>query len=412
MKLLVTAGKTSLSTYLFIQDSSQTDGRGLAGLVFNTSGLTAYGLLAGAADAAITLATLAAASSAWATGGFKEVDATNMPGVYRFDIPNAYLTGAFSSVIFFRGAANMVPIVLEIEMTNLDLQDAVRAGLTALPNAAAAAAGGLFTRGTGAGQINQAANGQIDTNIVGWLGTAPATPTTAGVPITDVRGTLRTGTAQAGAAGSITLDAGAIATDNYYVPCQVSIIGGTGVNQGPRLGYAYVGSTKVLSVTPNWVVNPSTDSIFQLEDAAVSVEAWERAIPTALSSGSVVASANVATWLGSAPNALVSGRVDSSVGAMASAVITAAAHAANAITSTAIDATTTAAITAAVKAMVIETAGSYTLGQALSIILSLAAGVTSNSGNTLKTPDGTATRIAATVDASNDRTAMTLTPST
>lgn len=35
---------------------------------------------------------------------------------------------------------------------------------TALPNAAAEAAGGLYTRGTGAGQINQAANGQIDTN--------------------------------------------------------------------------------------------------------------------------------------------------------------------------------------------------------------------------------------------------------
>lgn len=35
-----------------------------------------------------------------------------------------------------------------------------------LPNAAAEASGGLFTRGTGAGQINQAANGQIDANTV------------------------------------------------------------------------------------------------------------------------------------------------------------------------------------------------------------------------------------------------------
>lgn len=47
-----------------------------------------------------------------------------------------------------------------------DLYDAVRLGLTALPNAVAAAAGGLFTRGAGAGQINQAANGQIDVNVV------------------------------------------------------------------------------------------------------------------------------------------------------------------------------------------------------------------------------------------------------
>lgn len=48
----------------------------------------------------------------------------------------------------------------------VDLDDSVRAGLTALPNAAAEASGGLFTRGTGAGQVNQAANGQIDTNTV------------------------------------------------------------------------------------------------------------------------------------------------------------------------------------------------------------------------------------------------------
>jgi len=42
----------------------------------------------------------------------------------------------------------------------------VRLGLTALPNAAAAASGGLFTRGTGAGQINQTNNGRIDVDVV------------------------------------------------------------------------------------------------------------------------------------------------------------------------------------------------------------------------------------------------------
>lgn len=64
----------------------------------------------------------------------------------------------------------------------VDLGDSIRAGLTALPNAAAEAAGGLYTRGTGAGQINQPANGMIDGNVVRWLGTAAATPATAGVP--------------------------------------------------------------------------------------------------------------------------------------------------------------------------------------------------------------------------------------
>lgn len=70
--------------------------------------------------------------------------------------------------------------------TSLDVKayngyDSVRLGLTALPNAAAEAAGGLYTRGTGAGQINQPANGLVDINIMRLLGTAAATPATAGV---------------------------------------------------------------------------------------------------------------------------------------------------------------------------------------------------------------------------------------
>ena len=51
----------------------------------------------------------------------------------------------------------------------VDLDDGVRAGLTALPNAVAEAAGGLYTRGTGAGQIKQTANGQVDVNVAAMV---------------------------------------------------------------------------------------------------------------------------------------------------------------------------------------------------------------------------------------------------
>lgn len=43
---------------------------------------------------------------------------------------------------------------------------------TALPNAAAEAAGGLYTRGTGAGQINQDANGRVNVNVTAYGGSA------------------------------------------------------------------------------------------------------------------------------------------------------------------------------------------------------------------------------------------------
>lgn len=120
---------------------------------------------------------------------------------------------------------------------------------------------------------------------------------------------IRSNTAQAGAAGTITLDSSASATDDLYNDCVILITGGTGVGQA-RLISDYVGSTKVASVAPNWATNPSSDSTFAILPGA---------------------RADLALWLGSAPNALSSGRVDSTVGAMASGVVTAAAIATDAI---------------------------------------------------------------------------------
>lgn len=74
--------------------------------------------------------------------------------------------------------ADPIDVIMQIVAYNPD--DSVRLGLTALPNAAAAAAGGLYTRGTGAGQINQSTNGQIDVNIERVRNSVIATLTTSG----------------------------------------------------------------------------------------------------------------------------------------------------------------------------------------------------------------------------------------
>jgi hypothetical protein len=60
---------------------------------------------------------------------------------------------------------------------------------------------------------------------------------------------------------------------------------------------------------------------------------------------------------------------------------------------------------------VVETEGSYTAQQVQSIILSVLAGETNTGGTVFRTPNDAATRVSATVDGSNNRTAMTLTPS-
>jgi hypothetical protein len=117
MKLDILAGTTSRIIDVFIQDSSSTVGAGLTGLVFNTASLTGYYYLNDAPTGAtsITLATMTVGT--WATGGFVATDATNMPGMYQLGIPNAALTGANSVVVYLKGAANMAPVVLEIQLT-------------------------------------------------------------------------------------------------------------------------------------------------------------------------------------------------------------------------------------------------------------------------------------------------------
>ncbi len=130
MKLITKKGTTSKILRVFIQDSSKTDGSGLTGLVHNSTGLTAYYIREGAAAAtAITLVT--ATVGTYASSGFKEVDATNLPGVYELHPPNAVIaSGANSVIIFLKGATNMAPIPIEIQLddnTSKDVYDRIGA---------------------------------------------------------------------------------------------------------------------------------------------------------------------------------------------------------------------------------------------------------------------------------------------
>ena len=89
---------------------------------------------------------------------------------------------------------------------------------------------------------------------------------------------IRTGTAQAGATTTITLDSGASATNDFYNGCYVNI---TNDSPSNALGQArriidYVGSTKVAHVEGDWGTNPSSASTFEilLTPEASSLVAW------------------------------------------------------------------------------------------------------------------------------------------
>ena len=154
MKLLLKAGTTSKSIRVFLQDSTSTTGAGLTGLTNASSGLTINYIrddqttVAAVAPQAMTIGT-------WVSGGFVEVNSsstTGYPGLYEIGLPDAALASGKAVQIVIMGAANLVPCVVEIELTAVDHQDGVRFGLTALPNVAQGNSGALAI-GNASGQV-------------------------------------------------------------------------------------------------------------------------------------------------------------------------------------------------------------------------------------------------------------------
>lgn len=80
----------------------------------------------------------------------------------------------------------------------------------------------------------------------------------------DPRGVLTSDTAQAGTISSITLASGESATNDIFAGGVVEIIDGTGASQTPRVITTYDGTTKVASVSPDWVTAPDSTSVYRI----------------------------------------------------------------------------------------------------------------------------------------------------
>jgi len=149
-------------------------------------------------------------------------------------------------------------------MHAVDLSDAVRAGLTALPNAAADAAGGLPVSDAGGLDLDA----QIGTDIDTLLTRLSATRATYLDYLFSIYFGLVSAVAQAqaGAAGSITLAAAASAIDDFYKGMTVVLYTGTGAGQARSIT-AYNGTTKVATVDPNWATAPDATSWYVIVTA-------------------------------------------------------------------------------------------------------------------------------------------------
>jgi hypothetical protein len=118
--ITIAPGSTSQSIELYL---------GATGITASTSGLSARYNRTRTASVDIPLVARTIAQ-AWTSGGFAEVDATNMPGVYRLDVPDAALAaGADDVTIVVRGASGTNGAVMTVKLSS--------GGLTSAQTAAA-----------------------------------------------------------------------------------------------------------------------------------------------------------------------------------------------------------------------------------------------------------------------------------
>ena len=197
IKYEITAGTVDFSVVIRIVDS--TDGTPETAVVFNTSGIDLQYRREGAASVAITEVTLAALTTAHTDGGFLHIG----NGYYRLDLPDAACASGATGVLVHGTVTGMVVIGAYIQLVAYNPFDAVRLGLTALPNVVSGSAGAIPTTGTGANQLS------VSSGLVTLAG---VTHTGAVIPTVTTTTTATNVTTVSGLAANV-ITATAIATD-------------------------------------------------------------------------------------------------------------------------------------------------------------------------------------------------------
>ena len=262
-------------------------------------------------------------------------------------------TGTSGPLLVVGTAAGIDPI----NAPPICVVNAHNAGFDALPAAAAEAAGGLYTRGTGAGQINQPSNGEIDVAVVDKTGfelTSAYDPAKTAAQPGDVM-KVSSGTG----ANEILTSSGKVS----IVPADIATIAAD-VWDEPIAGHLTAGSTGA-------------------ELSAAGGDPWSTAVPGSYGSGTA------GKILGDNLNATVSSR--------ATPADIPSVPTANQNADALLD-----------RASGVET--SWTLRQAMRVMLAVLAGKLSGAATTtitIRDVGDTKNRVTATVDTNDNRTAVT-----
>lgn len=120
----IPANSSRVTIYLEMKDSASPF-QPKTGFAFNSAGIVMSYSKKRQAAVTITPVTLSSATAAWVSGGIKEVDATNMVGVVRFDLPNTMFvqTGIDDEVLFSVKATGYEPMAVRIPLIRQEKAD-------------------------------------------------------------------------------------------------------------------------------------------------------------------------------------------------------------------------------------------------------------------------------------------------
>jgi len=250
MQLLDIVTKNSTDRSVTIRICDSTDGTPETGVEHNTAGIDLWYRREGAAKVSITEAALSALTDAHSDGGIEHIG----DGYYRLDLPDAAFATGANYVDIGGTVTDMIVFGGRVRLVDYSLEDSVRMGLSALPNAAAGAAGGLPTDSAGKTSFNDIAA----TAIV-----SGGAITTSGGSVSSV--TTVTGNVS-GSVGSVTGNVG-----GSVVGSVASVTGAVGSVTG-NVGGNVTGSVGSLGAQAKLDVNAEVDTALSDYDAPTNTE--------------------------------------------------------------------------------------------------------------------------------------------
>ena len=143
MQLPKNSTSVSIFVYIVQDNTGESPGAPKTGLAFGDL-TSAYYIRERTVSTPISLVTLAGHAAGYSSGGFVEVDATNAPGLYRLDVPNAAFTSATAVnrvAVYVIPGNNAVAAPVNIDLTPYSAIATLDTLATTLPSLVWAASG-------------------------------------------------------------------------------------------------------------------------------------------------------------------------------------------------------------------------------------------------------------------------------